>query len=66
MKTTDRYHYLAIYNSEVSRGLVHTPEYKAVMAKLQEEFNKEMSAKYEEETAKFLSRGTAKWWWRRG
>jgi hypothetical protein len=30
---------LARYNSEVSRGIVHTPEWKAEMAKLQERFN---------------------------
>jgi len=30
---------LATYNSEVGRGLVHTPEWAARMAKLQQEFD---------------------------
>lgn len=30
---------LAIYNAEVARGIVHTPEWKAKMAAEQERFN---------------------------
>ncbi len=30
---------LAVYNAEVHRGIVHTPEYDAEMAELQREFN---------------------------
>lgn len=37
-----RWNDLATYNGEVARGLVHTPEWKAKMAKEQELFNAEM------------------------
>ena len=30
---------LAIYNAEVARGIVHTPEWDAKMAELQREFD---------------------------
>jgi len=41
MNTHWKYDYdrLAIYNSEVSRGLMHTDEYKAEMKKIQKEYN---------------------------
>jgi hypothetical protein len=35
------YHQLAIYNSEVARGLVHTNEYIAEMAEVQKRFDEE-------------------------
>lgn len=34
----DKFEPLAIYNAEVSRGIVHTPEYRERMALLQLEF----------------------------
>lgn len=34
-----KYEPLAVYNAEVSRGIVHTPEYDAAMTALQREFN---------------------------
>lgn len=34
-----RWDKLATYNAEVSRGIVHTEEWKALMAKEQETFN---------------------------
>lgn len=36
-----RWDALGRYNAERSRGLVHTPEWAAVMAKEQEEFDRE-------------------------
>lgn len=36
-----RWDALAGYNAERSRGIVHTPEYAALMAQEQEEFNRE-------------------------
>lgn len=36
---------LALYNSEVARGIVHTDEWKAVMAALQKRFNEEQRFK---------------------
>ncbi len=38
-KWDDKFNKLAIYNSEVSRGIIHTEEFKAKMAVLQEEYN---------------------------
>ena len=35
----DRFKRLADYNTRVSEGIVHTPEYAAEMAKLQSEFD---------------------------
>jgi hypothetical protein len=35
---------LAIYNSEVARGIVHTDEWKSQMSVLQERFNKRITA----------------------
>jgi len=35
----DDLHALATYNSEVMRGLVHTPEWRERMAQLQDQFN---------------------------
>lgn len=40
----DRYLPLAVYNDEISRGLLHTPEYKLHMSDLQSEFNAWQSA----------------------
>ena len=34
------FHVLATYNSEVARGLVHTPEWAARMAELQARFDR--------------------------
>lgn len=36
-----RWHYLGTYNSELSRGIVHTPEYDALMADQQAAFDAE-------------------------
>ncbi len=36
------FHSLATYNAEVSRGLVHTPEWKQEMAKLQHAYDLEL------------------------
>jgi hypothetical protein len=33
-----RFNKLAVYNAEVARGLVHTPEWQEQMAELQREF----------------------------
>jgi hypothetical protein len=41
------YHALAVYNSERSRGLVHTEEYQDKMRQQQERFNKEMKIRRE-------------------
>ncbi len=38
---------LATYNSEVARGIVHTEEWKRLMALRQEQFNAEQHAWYE-------------------
>lgn len=32
---------LAVYNAEVARGIVHTPEWKARMLTVQKEYNQE-------------------------
>ena len=42
----DKFKRLADYNSEVSRGIVHTAEYDAAMAELQAEFNAWIRATY--------------------
>lgn len=36
----DRYLPLAVYNSEVERGIVHTDEWKQKMSKLQSEYDR--------------------------
>ena len=38
---------LATYNAEVSRGLVHTPEWKAKMAEKQKQYNEEAMKEFE-------------------
>jgi hypothetical protein len=40
---------LAVYNAEVSRGIVHTPEWKALMAERQRQFDEWQDAKFVEE-----------------
>jgi hypothetical protein len=42
----DRWLPLATYNAEVSRGIVHTPEWKAKMADWQKLFDAEMAERY--------------------
>ena len=42
----DRWTPLAIYNAEVARGIVHTPEYDAKMAAWQKLFDAEMAELY--------------------
>ncbi len=37
--TAEQVSRLAVYNAEVHRGLVHTPEYAAEMAELQRRFD---------------------------
>jgi hypothetical protein len=41
MKGEYRWNDLARYNSEVARGIVHTPEWKAKMADQQRQFDEE-------------------------
>lgn len=43
-KMPDKFVPLAYYNSEVSRGVVHTEEYATQMAALQSEFDEWMRA----------------------
>ena len=47
----ERYEFadLATYNSEVARGIVHTPEWDARMAEDQERFNKQQRELYPDE-----------------
>lgn len=47
MPWTSDYNKLAIYNSEVHRGLIHTDEYKLKMEKIQKEFNMQLEIYYE-------------------
>ncbi len=39
------YDILALYNAEVSRGIVHTPEWHAKMKIVQKEYDKEVLGK---------------------
>ena len=41
---SEKYVSLALYNAEVSRGIVHTPEYTAQMSALQREYDAELVA----------------------
>ena len=41
-----RFNALATYNSEVSRGLVHTPEYVRRMAVMQADYNAKIQRMY--------------------
>lgn len=41
-----RFNELATYNSEVSRGLCHTPEWKERMAKMQADYHAKMQRRY--------------------
>jgi len=43
----DRFQPLAVYNGEVSRGVVHTAEYCAAMATLQAEYDARLQAMVE-------------------
>ena len=50
MPWKNEYDRLAVYNSEIHRGLIHTDEYKLEMEKIQKEFNKELKEHYEKRT----------------
>jgi len=73
---SDRYEYtdLANYNSEVARGIVHTPEWKARMAVEQERFNANKVARIKAEGGEEVSPGCwiipprpqPKRWWQFG
>lgn len=47
MPWKNEYDRLAIYNSEVHRGLIHTDKYKLEMKKIQKEFNMQLEVYYE-------------------
>jgi hypothetical protein len=50
-----RFHKLATYNGEVSRGIQHTPELKARMRLLQADFDAWRRSRWEAEGAVLLS-----------
>lgn len=44
MSTPDSFEMLAVYNAEVARGIMHTPEWQARMAGLQRKFDAQAEA----------------------
>ena len=62
---------LALYNSEVDRGITHTPEWCAEMAKQQRQFDAEQEAEMRSQGfvpmagGGWLKAGPRPSWWRR-